>query len=257
MTNEELALLIQQGHTEYIPQLWDNLYRLIYKLCYAMYRKNSDRFSHYGITADDVLQQSYFGFLAAVKAYSPDKGFKLTSYLHYHLVNCVRPLLTKDALNKSESLNVLVGEEENTEKQELLPDEHSTEPFDNVEQQSVYAELHALVNGLSDERQRSIIEQLYFSGKSQVQVGAEMNLSPERIRVLKNAAFRELRKPKNRKRLSELSPYQHKSLSRFKVTFSSEVEDYVERLERISNLSPLPSAVPNVPQPTSGRHSSE
>lgn len=134
MTNEELALLIQQGHTEYIPQLWDNLYRLIYKLCYAMYRKNSDRFSHYGITADDVLQQSYFGFLAAVKAYSPDKGFKLTSYLHYHLVNCVRPLLTKDALNKSESLNVLVGEEENTEKQELLPDEHSTEPFDNVEQ---------------------------------------------------------------------------------------------------------------------------
>lgn len=138
-----------------------------------------------------------------------------------------------------------------------MPDEHSTEPFDNVEQQSVYAELHALVNGLSDERQRSIIEQLYFSGKSQVQVGAEMNLSPERIRVLKNAAFRELRKPKNRKRLSELSPYQHKSLSRFKVTFSSEVEDYVERLERISNLSPLPSAVPNVPQPTSDRHSSE
>ena len=204
MTNEELALLIQQGRTEYIPQLWDNLYRLIYKMSFAMYRKNSGRFSHYGITADDITAELF-------------------------------------------RLNVLVGEEENTEKQELLPDEHSTEPFDNVEQQSVYAELHALVNGLSDERQRSIIEQLYFRGKSQVQVGAEMNLSPERIRVLKNAAFRELRKPKNRKRLSELSPYQHKSLSRFKVTFSSEVEDYVERLERISNLSPPTLSRPERP----------
>lgn len=94
---------------------------------------------------------------------------------------------------------------------------------------------------------KGIIEQLYFSGKSQVQVGAEMNLSPERIRVLKNAAFRELRKPKNRKRLSELSPYQHKSLSRFKVTFSSEVEDYVERLEWISNLSPPTLSPPDRP----------
>lgn len=71
MSNEELAMLIQQGHTEYISQLWDNLYRLIYKLCYAMYRKNSDRFSHYGITADDVLQQSYFGLSCRCQGLQP------------------------------------------------------------------------------------------------------------------------------------------------------------------------------------------
>lgn len=121
MSNEELAMLIQQGHTEYISQLWDNLYRLIYKLCYAMYRKNSDRFSHYGITADDIIQQSYFGFLAAVKAYSPDKGFKLTSYLHYHLVNCVRPLLTKDALNKARALMCLWAKKKTPKSRSFCP----------------------------------------------------------------------------------------------------------------------------------------
>ena len=53
-TNEELALLIQQGHKEYISELWANCYKLMYMLADKIYYANPDRLAA-SFTASDRL----------------------------------------------------------------------------------------------------------------------------------------------------------------------------------------------------------
>lgn len=86
MTNEELAILIQQGNKELCTQLWERVRKLIVMLI-EKYTKNwvlpND------IDKEDLLQCGYFVMLAAVKAYDPNKKYKFSSYLSYHVRNIV------------------------------------------------------------------------------------------------------------------------------------------------------------------------
>ena len=263
MTNEQLAELIGQGgNDELLPILWEKVRRLVYMQCDRIYRRAPERFISHGVEAWDLKQEAYTAFLAAVKSYDAGKGYKLTTYLPLHIKKAVRRILAgnNDALNRADSLNELIGEDEDTERQDLVPDEHSTEPFDEVEEQSIYAELHALVDELP-EQESEIIKAYYFSGKTMTAIAQENGLSVERIRQVKNSALRRLRLPKNVRRLREVNPYRHKSLAAFRTSFSSEVEDFAERREQILQLlrgdSPLPERTPPTIRPTSDAHRNE
>ena len=262
MTNEQLAELIGQGgNDELIPLLWEKVRRLVYMQCDRIYRRAPERFISHGVEAWDLKQEAYTAFLAAVKSYDAGKGYKLTTYLPLHIKKAVRRILAgNDALNRSDSLNELIGEDEDTERQDLVPDEHSTEPFDNVEQESVYSELHAVVDELP-EQESEIIKSYYFSGKKMTVIAQEIGLSVERIRQVKNSALRRLRLPKNVRRLCEVNPYRHKSIAAFRTTLSSEVEDYAERREQIlqqfTDDTPLSQRLPPTIRPTSDAHRCE
>ena len=262
MTNEQLAELIGQGgNDELIPLLWEKVRRLVYMQCDRIYRYYPDRFISHGVEAWDLKQEAYTAFLAAVQAYDKGKGYKFTTYLPLHIKRAVRRILAgNDALNRADSLNELIGEDEDTERQELIPDEHSAEPFEQVEQQSVYAELHAVVDELP-EPESAIIKEHFFSGKAMTVIAQENGLSVERIRQIRNGALRRLRLPKNARRLAEVNPYRHKSLAAFRTTFSSEIEDYVERREHIlqqfTGDTPLSQCLPPTVCPTSDAHKSE
>ncbi len=262
MTNEQLAELIGQGgNDELIPLLWEKVRRLVYMQCDRIYRRTPERFNSHGVEAWDLKQEAYTAFLAAVKAYDAGKVYKFTTYLPLHIKKAVRRILAgNDALNRAGSLNELIGEDEDTERQDLIPDEHSTEPFDDVEQESVYAELHAVVDELP-EQESAIIKDHFFSGKTMTLIAKESGLSVERIRQVKNSALRRLRLPKNARRLAEVNPYRHKSIAAFRTTLSSEVEDYVERREQIlqqfTGNTPLPERTPPAIHPTSDAHRCE
>ena len=262
MTNEQLAELIGQGgNDELIPLLWEKVRRLVYMQCDRIYRRTPERFISHGVEAWDLKQEAYTAFLGAVKAYDAGKGYKLTTYLPLHIKKAVRRILAgNDALNRSDSLNELIGEDEDTERQDLVPDEHSAEPFDEVEERSVYGELHAVVDELP-EQESEIIKSYYFSGKTMTVIAQENGLSVERIRQMKNSALGRLRLPKNVRRLCEVNPYRHKSIAAFRTTLSSEVEDYAERREQIlqqfTGNTPLSQRLPPTIRPTSDAHRCE
>ena len=78
MSNEELAIRIQQGEEYLIPQLWEQVVKFI-----AM--KAREYISHKGQQGlpcsgeeTDLTNQAYFGFLEAVKYFNPEAGKFLT-----------------------------------------------------------------------------------------------------------------------------------------------------------------------------------
>lgn len=64
MDNEELAMLIQRGHTEYYSELWENTRRLIRKLIYQYIRWR--KLPNY-VDTEDALQCGYFAMCGATE----------------------------------------------------------------------------------------------------------------------------------------------------------------------------------------------
>ena len=84
MTNEELAVLIQQGHTELYTELWERVNRLIGMM---ILKSTKHRILPPDIDKEDLLQCGYFAMLAAVKAYDKDKNFKFNRSFRF-IIKC-------------------------------------------------------------------------------------------------------------------------------------------------------------------------
>ena len=86
MTNEEMVILIRQGHKEYYLELWERVQKLISML---IGKKIKNRVLPNDIDSEDLHQCGYFAMLVAVKVYNPDKGYKFNTYLDLHVKNAI------------------------------------------------------------------------------------------------------------------------------------------------------------------------
>lgn len=78
LSNEALALRIQQGEVDLIPQLWEQVVKFIaMKAREYISRKEQQGLPCSGEEAD-LTNQAYFGFLNAVKYFDPEAGNFLT-----------------------------------------------------------------------------------------------------------------------------------------------------------------------------------
>ena len=66
MTNEELALKIQNGERDLIPPLWEQVERFIYLKSENWYWQHEETCIRCGVALDDLKQVSYFAFLDAI-----------------------------------------------------------------------------------------------------------------------------------------------------------------------------------------------
>ena len=83
MTNEELAVMIQNGHTELYTDLWEQVYRLVCRKAerYShLLQENGWRTDPEDFTAD-LIQSGYFALIDAVKYFDSKKGIKFNTYL--------------------------------------------------------------------------------------------------------------------------------------------------------------------------------
>lgn len=90
MSNEELAVKIQAGELNYLPELWAQTKKWIaasYKRMLRNSTASQDRFIRAGVTLDDLQQEGYFALLEAVDAYKPDAGYQFITYLRYPIMN--------------------------------------------------------------------------------------------------------------------------------------------------------------------------
>ena len=77
MTNEELAMQIQQGNKNAIAELWTAVTPFIYKCCYRFYHARTELCLSSGVTADDLIQTAFFALLNAVNSFDIATGYKL------------------------------------------------------------------------------------------------------------------------------------------------------------------------------------
>ena len=59
LTNEELVLCIQQGKEEYIPDLWEQVRKLVCMMCVRYYHSKQERCAAAGVDIDDLEQEGY------------------------------------------------------------------------------------------------------------------------------------------------------------------------------------------------------
>lgn len=129
MTNEQLALNIQNGNRAALAELWGAVRPLLLSMAWKFYtRQGKERCSTHGVTLEDLQQEVFFALYDAVQAYKPEKGYLLTTYLSRATENrfkaCMGIQGKLDALNHADRLErPIPGDEEGREQGDVIPDE--------------------------------------------------------------------------------------------------------------------------------------
>lgn len=147
-----------------------------------------------------------------------------------------------DALNSINTVSLdqpLGADSDNSEfsLSDTVPDEYAEQMYDVIDKSDRYQALYDAVASLPD-LERKVIRCRYFDEMSAKQSGAELGISSARIRRLENNALKLLRSGATGEALlriygDEFKQHyhmgysRHKGLSAFRISGSSEVEDYV------------------------------
>ena len=255
-TNEELALLIQQGHKEYISELWANCYKLLYGFVEKYYTARPETFIRCGFTLEDLQQDCFFVLLKMVEAYEPDKGYKFTSYAGYQIKNYLtRSVMGYDRntkkitkpLNVSSSIDKPIGsgEDEELTVGSLIKDDNAELAFENVEEDIYRTELHnALEKGLQSltYTQRAVIRERFYNSSSLKATAEKVGMTESQAHSNEMYALRNLRAYNAKtKRLENFradimdTAYKGVGFGAFKNKQASSVEFTVEKYEQLCN----------------------
>ena len=251
MTNEELAILIKNGHEEHLPELWENVRRLMYQLSFKQYSANKELFNSVGLSLEDIQQESYFAMLGAIEAYNPEKGYIFTTYLNLQLKCRLRSILRlKDPLNREDTRSLDAPLEDENEDSDTLHDV-TADPTSGAliaafDQRESYRLLHEAVSLLPGGL-KEVIKLLYFENLTLKQVGERQGRSIEAVRQSERRALNMLRRGPISKKLRDTYfddirtlhefpldvdlAYRHKGLSAFRSSRTSVVEDAFDRKE--------------------------
>lgn len=248
MSNEEWALEIQQGNKVAETALWVQMKGLLYRLVFQYYNRLKGRCEACGVSCEDLQQESYFALMDAVKAYKPDKGYKLNTYLNYATLNRFNALTGNrtnrqrgEPLNQCTSLNVPVGEDESAELSDLVEDSGASERFEDAEHRVYLEQLHNTLEQVMDDHltteQRDVIQRRYYDGLTLREVGEVTHRGTARVRQIEGQALRKLREPHCARPLLPFSEQvmgmaYHSSFTAYRHAMASTTELIVERVDQ-------------------------
>lgn len=244
-TNEELAELINNGHNEYSYLLWQQVEKIILKKINAITLKHSKIMKSKGIESCDLLQECYFAFINATKAFDNAAGYKFTTYLEYHIKNIVNDILgfrtaagRNDVMLSCKSLDEPLNATDDLTIADIVIDENAAAGFTNIEDmlynQQLHTDLENAINSNLNADQRDCVKQKYFNNCTTKQLADERNRDITYIHnVLKTSLFK-LSKDNALKKYHDdiISSHAYKAtgLNAFRNSRSSSVERTIERL---------------------------
>lgn len=169
MSNEELAVKIQGGKSEYIPLLWSQVSRFINMQA----GKYLDSFpEHYRQLQGDMINEAYFYFLEAVECYDPEKG-KFTTWLSWHIRNAFTTVIMggrskreqSEPLNAAVSLDTPISDTEDITLADTLLDETSEAYYRRLEDmdfwQSVNIFIDEAIGHVKNKKGREIVRYMF------------------------------------------------------------------------------------------------
>ena len=227
MTNEELVMVIKGGNDELTPSLWERVERFAYAKATDYYCLHTELCARSGVTLDDLKQESYFAFMAAVNYYDPDKGFLFLTFMTYPLqtsFNNACGLRTKKTRNEPINNFRSMSEplEEDLTLEDMVEDKTAVEGFQSVEDldytKRLRSDLEECIDTLNPDQAYTIREK-YFCGMNTRQIAERHGITEGLCRGREAEALRHLRRGKN---YAKLAKYQNDIISRFayKSSFS-------------------------------------
>lgn len=194
MTNEELALLIQAGHTEHYGELWERCRKLLFYIL-ARYQKRLELPNY--ISGEDLEQCMYTALREAVKAYDSGKGYKFTTYLHFHVMNAVRVQLPDGRIREiSGNESVKDDDSEGAELFDFIADDTAAVSFQSIEQREMRRIVRQAVAMLPNDS-RICIKLNFFENITQKQIAVITGYSESKVRAAIMKGLRALYKDKD------------------------------------------------------------
>ena len=202
MTQEQLAVRAQSGDLEALYQLWEDFHRLLFSLAWKFYKAHGkEGCSQRGVALEDLQQESFFALCDAVQAYKPEKGYQLTTYLHYATENRFRACMgiqgKADALNHADRLErPIPGDEEGREQGDVIPDEKAEAALLAVDDQEEQAHFHNVLEQALGELsvvQSAVLRHRFTQQHTRRQTAEALHITAEAVRREEARALQLLR----------------------------------------------------------------
>ncbi len=223
---------------------------LIFKIA-NRYSPILDRSGAVGL--EDLEQAGRLAVLHAQSKYDPEGGASFFTYSSYWIRSAIRRALEFDSHTGElpprldyldEPITDADGNE--TARIDLIPDP-SILPFDEplIEaetRQETAVEVRAALDRLKNDRQRDIIQHIYFDGQARKDIAANSGVSFQLVSKVERQAYRELRTDAQLRHFVGEIPFFHVSAGRYNTTWTSAVEAAViwreEHLRQDINNAP-------------------
>ena len=237
MTNEEIAVQIQQGRTDLYLQLWENVKRLIVQEAEKRYFINGGRG---GVEIEDLVQCGFLALVSSVRYFDISSGWKFTTYL------------TK-TLHTAISLDAPLDDDDDGTYYDLIEDPNGNFEDKAIEQTwlaDLRQELRKALAAIPED-QSEMIQMRYGKGLSVDQISKSRSIDPKAVRSLESKALHSLRRPQIRSRLERFvddeTPYYEKwGLHAYSLTGMSAVEHLAIKREAIRNQYQRENTIPEI-----------
>lgn len=194
MTNEELAVKIQQGETELIGVLWDQ----VHKFVRMMAKRRADSLKGVAVVdQEDFYQSGYFALLYAVKSFDPASGYSFLTYLGRPLKSSFAETSGyRTARQQNDPIWHCVSfdtplDDEGTTFWDFVQDPTSEMPFLEIEREELCRAVSKALSQLTDEQKAAIRTRYYLCRPLSAE---ERKHEQEALRVLrKKRTLRDLR----------------------------------------------------------------
>lgn len=197
MSNEELAVMIQSGERDKLPELWKQVKRFVWK---QANRWAAAVGATSGATAEDFYQSGFLALVDAVERFEPSAG-AFTTILSYALkseFSITARVRTKhqrmDPLRDAVSLDMPTNAEADGDTlEDFIEDPQAVRAFEQVEGQHEAIErvLHSLT-----EDQRAVIRARYYRGLTLEQTERVLGMTRGEAHRTEQKALRALRRPR-------------------------------------------------------------
>lgn len=204
MTNEEMALAVQQG--ESCAPLWEAVQKLVYMLMWKQYNGKRERCISAGVTLEDLQQEGYIATVQAATAYDPARGFSFNAYLHYTVQNRANALLglrtarqAREPISNATSLDAPLQGVEDVSIVDTIEDAGAYAAIEQVEARIDNRQLHdALGKALGEipHDQAGIIRARYYGGQSVLQTATQMHIPVDKVQAAYSKGMQALRRPR-------------------------------------------------------------
>lgn len=201
MTNEQLALDVQDGNRAALTELWGAVRPLLFSLAWKFYiRQGKERCAQRGVALEDLQQETFFALCDAVQAYKPEKGYQFTTYLHYATENrfkaCMGIQGKADALNHADRLERPLPGEEERQQGDTIPDEQAQAALEAVDDASQQEQLQAVLGGALEALpapQGDVLRLRFACRKTRPETAQALGISPQEVRKAEQRALQLLR----------------------------------------------------------------
>ena len=245
LSNEELAYRIQQGETELIPQLWDQVVKFITAKAgeYISHRRQNGW--HCDGDADDLINQAFFGFLMAIKTFKPETSSFLgilnlaikTSFSE--AAGYRRPTQRSDCAHIAVSGDAVIGDD-GFSLFDVISDDQA-DPAERVTEtlyiEQLRATLDEAMKQLPDKQER-ILRARYYGELTQSEIAKDLGCTSSNVGRLEQSALSALYAARFQNGLDQYLEentnwYLHVGPKRFRNSRTSSVEEITFQREKL------------------------